>query len=127
MSKVKTNFDENGLKLNVNKTEIIQFQNIRNKNERLKLILHENDNITLNCKTKFVGLIIDENLRWVDHVDYICKKLSSIIFAINELKHESEIECLITTGMYFANFHCHIKYGILCWGNSIDAKRVFKL
>jgi hypothetical protein len=51
--------------------------------------------------------------------------ISSIIFAINELKHESEIECLIT--MYFANFHCHIKYSILCWENSIDAKRVFKL
>jgi hypothetical protein len=29
--------------------------------------------------------------------------------------------------MYFVNFHCHTKYGILCWGNSIDAKRVFTL
>jgi hypothetical protein len=43
LSKVKTYFDENGLKLNFNKTEIIQFQNIRNKNKRLELITHEND------------------------------------------------------------------------------------
>jgi Reverse transcriptase (RNA-dependent DNA polymerase) len=125
ISEVKNYFNQNGLKLNVDKTEIIQFQNIRNKNIRVQNIECQNDKITVAHHTKFLGIIIDENLRWCEHIDYISKKLSSTIFAIKELKYECQVECLLA--MYFANFHCHIKYGIICWGNSIDAIRIFRL
>jgi hypothetical protein len=122
---VKNYFNQNGLKLNVEKTEIIQFQNIKNKSEKINTVKYESEIINIAQKTKFLGIIIDQNLRWCEHIDFISKKLASTIFAIKELKCECQIECLIT--MYYANFHCHIKYGIVCWGNSIDAIRVFRL
>jgi Reverse transcriptase (RNA-dependent DNA polymerase) len=123
--KVKNFLNTNGLKLNVQKTEIIQFQNIHNKNVRLDSIQIDDESILLAKNTKFLGIIIDESLKWNDHIDFICKKLSSVIFAINELRQESEIECLLT--MYYANFHCHLKYAVICWGNAHDAIRVFRL
>jgi hypothetical protein len=53
------------------------------------------------------------------------QKLSSVIFALGELRHETEINCLLT--LYYANFYSILKSGIICWGNSIDSHRVFVL
>jgi hypothetical protein len=124
-SKAKSWLDDNELVLNVNKTEIIQFQNIRSKDEKIDCINIENVNISLTNTVKFLGVFIDDELRFNHHVSFICKKLSSVIFALGELRHETEINCLLT--LYFANFHSILKYGIVCWGNSIDSNRVFLL
>lgn len=125
ISEVKNYFNQNGLKLNVDKTGILQFQNLRNKNLKLDNIQYDSVSVNLSNSTKFLCIIIDDNLRWCDHIEYISKKLASTIFAIRELKHESQIDCLLA--MYHANFYYHIKYGITCWGNSIDEIRVFRL
>ena len=36
--------------------------------------------------TKFLGVYIDEKLSWVDHINYVKKKLLSGMFAINNVK-----------------------------------------
>jgi hypothetical protein len=122
-SKAKSWLDNNEFVLNVNKTEILQFQNIRNKNEIIGSIDINDTTITLNKTVKFLGVFIDDELRFNDHVSHICKKLASVNFALGELRHESEINCLFS--LYYANFHSILKYGIICWGNSIDTHRVF--
>jgi hypothetical protein len=123
--KVKNYLAENGLQLNINKTEIVQFQNIRNKNNKVDDVIIGNEIIHLSSETKFLGLYLDENLRWTTHINFLCQKLSSVIFAIKELRHECEMECLLT--LYYSNFYSHIKYGIIFWGNSIESDRVFIL
>jgi hypothetical protein len=104
----------------------MHFRNIRN-NFAVKIdeLVCPDQTILANNSTPFLGVIIDEYLRWDKHVDYLCKKLCSVIFAIRELRHESDVKCLKT--LYFANFHSIFKYGIICYGNSIDADRIFKL
>jgi hypothetical protein len=74
---------------------------------------------------KFLGVYIDDELRFTIHIDYICKKVSSVIFALSELRHESDFKCLLT--LYYSNFHSYLKYGIVCWGNSLDSYRLFIL
>jgi hypothetical protein len=123
--KSKSWLDKNGLKLNVNKTEILQFQTAWNKNPKINNIESQDSVLNLNNIAKFLGVYIDDQLRFVDHVNYVCKKLSSVIFALSELRHESDLNCLLT--LYYANFHCNLKYGIVCWGNSIDSHRAFLL
>jgi hypothetical protein len=117
--------DNNGLKLNLNKTELLQFQTVWNKNPKITNLDLNDSNITPNNTVKFLGIMIDDELRFVKHVDYVCKKLSSVIFALGELRYESDFNCLLT--LYHANFHCNLKYGVICWGNSIDSHRVFLL
>ena len=38
-------------------------------------------------KTKFLGVLIDENLTWKDHIDEISKTMSQNVGMINKLKH----------------------------------------
>ena len=52
----------------------------------IKVIL---DNVELSRvnKTKFLGVLIDENLTWKDHIDAISKTMSRNVGMINKLKH----------------------------------------
>jgi Reverse transcriptase (RNA-dependent DNA polymerase) len=124
--KVKNWLNSNGLAINQSKTEFIHFRNIHNNNAvKINQLICPDQTILASNSTSFLGVVVDEFLRWGDHVDFICKKLSSVIFAMGELRHECDLQCLKT--LYFANFQSIFKYAIICYGNSSDAERVFIL
>ena len=37
--------------------------------------------------TKFLGVCIDENLDWIEHIDFVKKKISGGIYALNSSKN----------------------------------------
>ena len=74
----------NRLTLNVNKTHFIDFS--KNKsNETLTLKLN-NDQITQVKETKYLGLIIQENLKWDSQIKNIITKLNSQISLYRTLR-----------------------------------------
>ena len=82
-------FKTNKLSVNASKTNfmIIGTTHQTSKPENnIKVIL---DNVELSRvnKTKFLGVLIDENLTWKDHIDAISKRMSRNIGMINKLKH----------------------------------------
>lgn len=66
--------------------------------------------------TKHLGLVIDSKLSWVDHVDELCKRLCSAIFALRRIKSISTVEALKIS--YHSLFESHIRYGIQLWGST---------
>ena len=60
---------------------------------------------------KYLGLVIDENLYWNAHVDYICAAL--VIF--DHIK--SFITSCIVRQLYFASINSRISYGIEVYGH----------
>lgn len=66
---------------------------------------------------KYLGVIIDSNLSWNQHVDTVCSKLSSGIFVIKRLKSITENQSILRTA-YFALAESHLRYGLVLWGNS---------
>jgi hypothetical protein len=67
-------------------------------------------------KVRYLGVVIDNNLTWSDHLDKLCSKLSSALYVLRRLRHISSDET--TKAAYFALFEAHIRYGIALWGNS---------
>ena len=65
-------------------------------------------------KTKFLGVTIDENLSWKNHIDGITKTISRNIGMINKLKFIIP-ECILHT-LYCTLVLPYINYGILIWG-----------
>ena len=79
-------------RLSLNITYITEFMII---GSRQRLINHDmsNLNICVNntqikrvLHTKSLGITIDENLTWKNHVDVICKKISSGIGALKRVR-----------------------------------------
>ena len=67
-------------------------------------------------KTKFLGVLIDENSTWKDHIDAISKTMSRNIGIINKLKHFVPKRILLS--LYYTLVMPYLNYGILAWGNS---------
>jgi len=85
--------------------------------------LKENDDFTLSlkgiplkkcCSAKYLGVVIDENLTWKPHVQYLQKKLSCAVGIIGRLRYYLNHKNLIA--MYYAFFYPYILYGVIGWG-----------
>jgi hypothetical protein len=73
-------FTANKLALNITKTNIIRFAPKQSYNS----LSVASENLLMNevLVIKFLGLQIDKNLDWKNHVEHILPKLSSAIFVI---------------------------------------------
>ena len=103
-------FNRNKLSLNVGKCECMlvgtqqaleKFKdvNIRIGNQKVKKVQ----------STKYLGIHIDENLRWTNHVDCMVKKISSKIGILRKLKRTVPNDCLQT--LYNTIVLPHFDYG----------------
>jgi exonuclease III len=117
-------FKSNSLSLNFSKTHFLEFRpTIQDKPNML--IHHNNNYITNAFQTKFLGLTIEVTLSWKEHIDQLIKRMSSASYALRQIKHYLPIETLKI--IYFAHIHTIMSYGIIFWGNSPHAKKVFIL
>lgn len=63
---------------------------------------------------KYLGIIIDQHLRWESHVNYIIKKLQFILYKFKFLKNILNIQQMKV--IYHSLVESHINYAILGWG-----------
>lgn len=120
---VKEWFQQNKLIINKDKTKLIVFSTNRSRIVKPTYLEIEDQNVDVIHHTKFLGVIIDEFLRWNCHIEALLGKLNSVCYAIRftskYLSHES-IQIL-----YHANFESIMRYGILFWGSGSDSEKIF--
>jgi hypothetical protein len=63
---------------------------------------------------KFLGIFITEDISWTTHTQYVCQKLSKIIYLMKSLRDTVSQTVLIN--VYYAKFECVLKYGVIFWG-----------
>ncbi len=83
----------------------------------------DNINIDRVKQFNFLGLTINENVTWTDHINKIANKISQNLAILNKLKYVLPIK--IKTIIYNSLILSHINFGILTWGYKCD--RITKL
>uniref|UniRef100_A0A1B6FRU9 Reverse transcriptase domain-containing protein n=1 Tax=Cuerna arida TaxID=1464854 RepID=A0A1B6FRU9_9HEMI len=116
MLKIKQFLNSAHLLLNTNKTNFISFHTKQNRNPLNPIITIEDYSVEQLTDTKFLGLIIDCNLSWDEHVKFLTKKLSSGLYALRRMKHYCNLTTLKT--IYFSLLQSHISYGIAIYGGT---------
>lgn len=114
-------FRRNDMKLNINKTQIMQFSYFKTNLQ----LSYQNDTLTTCQSSKFLGLHIDSQLNWKDHVEHLASKLSSFCYALRVISRTINIEAALSA--YYAYVYSRIKYGVIFWGCSVESERIFKL
>ena len=71
--KVSDYLNSNNLTINLKKTHYIVFHRSRIKINSINLVIL-NKTIEITRSTKFLGVIIDNKLKWTDHITYIKRK-----------------------------------------------------
>lgn len=70
--------------------------------------------ITSAKTIKYLGITIDNHLKWDEHLNTLVKKLRSLLSKFKYLKQFFDIKYLEI--MYYALVQSHLSYGIIGWG-----------
>jgi hypothetical protein len=107
----------NKLSLNIGKSKFMIFHHPNKKFNEPQIAIN-NIQIEQGTSFNFLGITIDKQLTWKQHVDKICGKISRAIGILNKLKNLLPLQ--IKINMYNSMISSHINYGILAWGNNIS-------
>jgi hypothetical protein len=116
-------FQSNQLFLNPAKTNVVQFSPTN-----VPSVLNiQYDGLTFPQVEviRFLGLQLDKQINWRNHLHCLLSKLSKACFVLRRLHYVLDIDALKL--VYFAYFQSVVKYGIVFWGNSYNLKKVFLL
>ena len=118
-------FQANLLSLNVKKTSCIIFSN----RENLKInIMLASTVIDVIQDTKFLGIIISQNLKWNKHIDIVLNKSSKNIGIIAKVRHLLPIA--LTRALYSTLVEPYITYCNIIWSQpepTVKLDKVFKI
>ena len=84
-----------------------------NNNHKVQI---QNQNLSSVNNTKFLGVIIDKKLNWVDHITFIKNKISKSIGIINKIRKFLDKNTL--RNLYFTFIYPYLIYCIEIWGNT---------
>ena len=107
-------FSVNKLSLNLSKTIDILFRN-RSADTDLNICINT-INVTRVQSSKFLGIIIDENLNLKPHIQLVKSKLSKTLSIIYKASKLINYEGMLT--LYCSLFLLHLTYYCELWGNT---------
>ena len=113
LSKLSEWMNVNELSLNVKKTKYMLFC-IKNPHIEGGNILLNGEIIDKVNHFKFLGVIIDSHLSWMDHVQHIRKKISKGIGILYKTKDYLKSDTLLT--LYYSFVYPYLVYCIEVWG-----------
>ena len=121
MNNVTDWFASNKLLLNTEKTYNITFQYPRRPlpAQTIKINLGE---IYSTEHIQFLGIRINQNLDWSNHIEELNKKLCISVYAISVIRRELGQNAALN--VYFVYFQGIVQYGIEFWSSSTQIDTV---
>ena len=119
LEKVAVWFKANKLSLNVSKQNIHYFI-LQVRKDFFQTLKIDKININRDSVTKFLGVLIDENLSWKSHINSIDTKISKSIGVL--YKSRNLLNKQLLKQFYFAFIHSYLSYGNIAWGSNFKTK-----
>ena len=107
------------LSLNISKTVFINFTNKINEQPNNYEIYINNIKLKQVNFTKYLGVTVDQHMRWELHITKITKKLRYLLIVFHKLKNLLRRSSLLT--IYYGLFHSRATYGIIAWGGAYES------
>ena len=115
LHKVSTWLDANKLSINSKKTHFMVFHRSRIKTSDINVVMQQNTIDRVNS-TKFLGLIIDDNLKWHEHIQHVKHKIARSVGILYKRRHYLNKETFLN--MYYTFVFPYLIYGVEIWGSA---------
>ena len=115
LHKVSIWLDANKLSINTKKTHFMVFHRSRIKTNDVNVIMQQNIVERVNS-TKFLGLIIDDKLKWHEHIQQITHKIARSVGILYKIRHYLNKQTLLN--MYYTFVFPYLIYGVGIWGSA---------
>ena len=83
-------------------------------------LLIEDIHIKREHVTKFLGVFIDENLSWKQHIDILSSKISKSMGILYKSRDVLSKQCL--NQLYFSFIHSYVNYANIAWASTSKSK-----
>ena len=116
-------FKLNKLSLNVDKTKWSLFHPLSKRQflpQTLPNLLIEDIYIKREHVTKCLGVFIDENLSWKQHIEILSSKISKSIGILYKSRNVLSKQCL--NQLYFLFTHSYVNYANITWASTSKSK-----
>ena len=116
MGKVSQWFKANKLSLNERKTKFTIFHKPRDKDNiplQLPKLEINNNEIKRSSSIKLLGVLVDENLTWIDHIALVENKLSKNLGLLHKAKNYLNKKSMVS--LYYSFIHSYLNYGNIAW------------
>ena len=118
ITKISEWMNINKLSINLQKTNAMLF-GPKNYNQVNPSVSINSKEINFVEHTKFLGVILDRNLNWKNHILYISSKIAKGIGIINKIKYKVNKGTLLT--LYYTFVYPYLIYGNIIWGNAAQS------
>ena len=108
----------NKLTLNTDKTHFVLFRRQQKLSNLTQSLIISGQHIAQVKSTKFLGIIIDDSLKWGEHAKYVKGKISRGIGILCKARRYFNLDTLKT--LYYAFLFPHLYYCIEVWGNTFN-------
>jgi hypothetical protein len=116
--------DNAKLVVNASKSQCLHFHLPQTIIESSLLIKLRDKNIQTSTESKFLGIVINDTLNWTSHTEHIMKKLASAPYLLRHLRKIASEPSVMAA--YYAYVYSHLSYGVIFWGVTQQAARIFK-
>lgn len=117
LQKVSVWLKANKLTVNIQKTFYMVFHRVRLKNAK-KTVIIQDTKIQSQKNTKFLGIIIDDQLKWNDHITYVKNKISKSIGIL--YKARNYLNKYTLKNLYYTYTYPYLIYCVEVWGNACN-------
>ncbi|KAK9892752.1 hypothetical protein WA026_021945 [Henosepilachna vigintioctopunctata] len=108
--------------MNEKKTTATFFKTSHSSITTLKLFKTKDRVIETQNSSKFLGIYLDESMKWDAHITQLCTNLSSVCFSLKEMEKYFNWSTLKV--VYLAVFESRLRYASMFFGNSSFMKNV---
>ena len=116
-------FKANKLSLNASKTKYTFFHKLNARDDiplKLPILSINKVNIKRERSMKFLGVILDENITWKEHIKLIENKIAKNIGILYKAKFLLNQTCL--RNIYYSFIHCYLNYANIAWCSTNRSK-----
>ena len=106
----------NRLALNVGKTNFVIFRSPQKKSNRNVTIVMNKKALQQKDHVKYLGVLLDEHLKWKYHINQVALKISRGIGILAKLKPFLKDKLL--RSIYFSLVYSYLSYGVQAWGSA---------
>ena len=116
-------FKSDKLSLNVDKTKWSLFHPVSKRQflpQTLPNLVIEDIHIKREHVTKFLGVFIDENLSWKQHIEILSSEISKSVGILYKSRDVLSKQCL--NQLYFSFIHSYVNYANIAWASTTKSK-----
>ena len=127
LEKVSNWLKINKLSLNIKKTHFVIFHFRQKRIDQVVNIKIDDKNIDQVTSTKFLGVIINENLTWSDHINVLLNKTNKSLGVIRKLSRTLPDDVLFT--LYNTLIKPYLEYCNIAWAtnNTVDFNNLSRM